>query len=86
MRGWSRLDVNSPTYNAQRVGAPLLVLHGEADRVVPVTQSRRLIRALAAAGKAYRYVEQTRGDHAFSVEADRLQFLQELEAFFALYL
>jgi dienelactone hydrolase len=86
MRGWSRLDVNSPLYNAQRVDVPVLVMHGEADRVVPVNQSRRLARALAAAGKAYRYVEQPGADHALSVEAHRLQFLEEVEAFLAFYL
>jgi dienelactone hydrolase len=86
MRSWQLLEANSPIHNADRVDVPLLVLHGEADRVVSVDQSRGLVRALAAAAKEYRYVEQPGGDHAHGTEAHRLRFLAELEAFLALYL
>lgn len=40
---------------------------------------------LKAAGKTYRYVEQPESDHHFTREADRLQFLKEVEAFLAQY-
>ncbi len=80
------LEANSPAYNAPRVGVPLLLLHGAVDRVVPVEQTHRLVRALAAAGREYRYVEQLGGDHALSGESQRLRFLEEVEAFLAFYL
>ncbi|MGY2733709.1 alpha/beta hydrolase family protein [Sphingomonas sp. UYP23] len=60
---------------------PILILHGKKDTVVPVAQSRSMVARLKAAGKPYRYVEQPLGDHHFSREADRVQFLTELEAF-----
>lgn len=42
---------------ASRIDAPVWVFHGDADRTVPVTESRRLTEALKAAGKTVRYTE-----------------------------
>jgi dipeptidyl aminopeptidase/acylaminoacyl peptidase len=64
---------------------PILIMHGKADQVVPVKQSREMVEKLKAVGATYRYVEQPLGDHHLTREADRLQFLQELEAFLAKY-
>jgi dipeptidyl aminopeptidase/acylaminoacyl peptidase len=75
----------SPLNFAADFSIPVLLMHGKADMVVPVKQSRQMADRLKAAGKDYRYVEQPLGDHHFSREADRLQFLQELEAFLAKY-
>ena len=58
---------------------------GKADQTVPVKQSRAMADRLKAAKATYRYVEQPLADHHFTREADRLQFLQELEAFLAKY-
>jgi len=60
-------------------------MHGKADTVVPVKQSRELAARLKAAGKTFRYIEQALGDHHLSREADRIQFLTELEAFLREY-
>jgi dipeptidyl aminopeptidase/acylaminoacyl peptidase len=38
---------------------------------------------LQKAGKDHRYVEQPLGDHHFSRQEDRLQFLKEMESFLA---
>ncbi|MEG3143115.1 S9 family peptidase [Sphingomonas sp. RT2P30] len=73
----------SPLNFAADFSMPVLLMHGKADRRVPVKQSRQMADRLKAAGKDYRYVEQPLGDHHFSRQADRLQFLQELEAFLA---
>jgi dipeptidyl aminopeptidase/acylaminoacyl peptidase len=75
----------SPLAFAADFSIPVLLMHGKADMTVPVKQSRQMADRLKAAGKDYRYVEQPLGDHHFSREADRLQFLQELEAFLAKY-
>lgn len=79
------LKAVSPLNFAADFSIPVLLMHGKADMVVPVKQSRQMADRLKAAGKDYRYVEQPLGDHHFSREADRLQFLQELEAFLAKY-
>ncbi|HXV59603.1 MAG TPA: prolyl oligopeptidase family serine peptidase [Vicinamibacteria bacterium] len=45
------------TETARRVSAPVWVFHGDADRRVPVNESRKLAAALEAAGKSVRYTE-----------------------------
>ena len=47
----ARYEDRSPASHPERlVGVPVLLLHGDADPVVPVEQSRHLAVALAAAG------------------------------------
>lgn len=75
----------SPLRNPSSFGSPVLIMHGKLDLRVPVAQSRQMAEKLKAAGKDYRYVEQPLGDHHFSRAEDRLQFLQETEAFLAKY-
>jgi dipeptidyl aminopeptidase/acylaminoacyl peptidase len=71
----------SPLNHAAEFTIPALLMHGDRDVVVPVSESRRMAERLRDAGKPYRYVEQRGGDHHFSSAADRLQFLRELESF-----
>ncbi|MEP2101475.1 MAG: S9 family peptidase [Parasphingorhabdus sp.] len=73
----------SPIHYAEEVQVPVLLIHGKKDRRVKVSQSKRFAKALKKAGKNVRYIEQKEGDHHFSLEADRVQFLQEMEAFLA---
>jgi dipeptidyl aminopeptidase/acylaminoacyl peptidase len=75
----------SPTKHADMFSIPMLIIHGKNDLRVPVSQSREMAAKLKAAGKIYRYVEQPLGDHHFSREADRLQFLKEMDAFLQQY-
>lgn len=75
------LKLVSPLYFAEQVSIPLLLVHGKEDKRVPVKQSRLMADKLKAAGKDVTYIEQKLGDHHFSREADRLEFLQALESF-----
>jgi len=43
---------------------PLWIFHGDADAVVPVDQSRKLVAALKRAGAPVRYTELAGADHA----------------------
>ncbi|RZF60974.1 S9 family peptidase [Sphingomonas populi] len=79
------LTAVSPANFAADFSIPVLLMHGDDDRTVPVKQSRLMVSRLKAAGKTYRYVEQPGGDHHLSSEADRVQFLKELEAFLKQY-
>lgn len=73
----------SPIHHAEEFSTPILLMHGKKDLRVQVKQSREMAEKLKSAGKEYRYVEQPLGDHHFSREEDRLQFLKEMEAFLA---
>jgi dipeptidyl aminopeptidase/acylaminoacyl peptidase len=85
--GWREsapdLKAVSPLYHAADFSAPILILHGKKDLRVPVRQSREMVEKLRAAGKPVEYIEQPEGDHHFSREADRLEFLKAMEAFLA---
>jgi len=49
---------------AERIkGIPIWVFHGDADRSVPVTESRQLVAALKKIGAAVRYTEYPGVDH-----------------------
>ncbi|MEG3180631.1 alpha/beta hydrolase family protein [Sphingomonas sp. LT1P40] len=62
---------------------PLLLVHGEQDRVVPPVQSKLLAQRLKSAGKDVTYIVQPQADHHFSRSEDRLEFLKAMEAFLA---
>lgn len=71
----------SPIKRPEKFGIPMLLMHGKKDQRVDVGQSREMAEKLKAAGKTHEYVEQPEGDHFFSREEDRLQFLQKMEDF-----
>ncbi|MFN3434227.1 MAG: alpha/beta hydrolase family protein, partial [Sphingomonas sp.] len=75
----------SPRFGAEQVTIPVLLLHGKADKRVPVRQSRQMADALKTAGKTYQYIEQPLGDHHFTRAEDRLEFLKAMGAFLAKY-
>lgn len=75
----------SPINFAAQFSTPVLLMHGRKDRRVQVNQSREMAEKLKAAGKVagrdYIYAEQPLADHFFSRQADRLDFLQRMDAF-----
>ena len=77
------LKAVSPVEHAADFGAPILIMHGKKDLRVPVAQSCRMAERLKAAGKPVDHIEQPLGDHHFSRQADRLQFLEAMESFLA---
>lgn len=83
--GWREsapdLKAVSPINFPETFSTPLLVMHGKKDLRVPVSQSRRMVSRLKDAGKPVTYIEQPLGDHYFSRQADRLQFLEAIETF-----
>ncbi len=79
--GDARLDAVSPARAAARAGAPILLIHGKDDTVVPVDQSRAMHRALGSAGKPVEYVELAGEDHWLSRSETRLAMLQAMVSF-----
>ncbi len=80
--GWvDELNAVSPVKLAARSDAPVLLIHGKDDTVVPIEQSRRMERALKAAGKPVELVVLDGEDHLLSGEATRTAMLQASLAF-----
>ncbi|MEM9937723.1 MAG: S9 family peptidase [Pseudomonadota bacterium] len=71
----------SPVNFADAVQAPVLLLHGDDDTVVPIGQSRTMERALKRADKNVQLVRLKGEDHWLSVPSTRLQTLVEMDRF-----
>ena len=71
----------SPANFAALADAPVMLIHGLDDTVVPIIQSRKMAKALQAAGKPVELVELPGEDHWLSTGATRLQMLQATVAF-----
>jgi dipeptidyl aminopeptidase/acylaminoacyl peptidase len=88
--GWwsdhARLKDTSPVNLATAIRSPLLIVHGEMDRRVPVDQSRDMASALKAAGADYQYLEMPLADHHLSRQEDRLLFFKTMDQFLQRYL
>ena len=76
-----RLVENSPARRADAIKVPVLLIHGEDDRVVALEQSERMVRAMKKAGTQHRFVMLPRGSHHLDVGDNRLTYLREVEDF-----
>ncbi|MEM9375054.1 MAG: prolyl oligopeptidase family serine peptidase [Pseudomonadota bacterium] len=76
----------SPVNYAENVQAPVLLLHGDDDTVVPFAQSKAMERALKRADKSVELVRLKGEDHWLSVADTRLQTLREMDRFISEHL
>lgn len=71
----------SPLRRAAEADAPILLIHGKDDTVVPFVHSESMARALEAAGKSVEFLATDGEDHWLSREKTRVQTLQASLAF-----
>jgi len=92
MDGWRRtlgdapiakLQATSPARLAANVRAPILLIHGDKDTVVPFEQSQVMADAMKAAGKPVELVTLVNENHYLTRAATRTQMLEALETFLA---
>jgi dipeptidyl aminopeptidase/acylaminoacyl peptidase len=76
-----KLAAISPTRLAAQASAPILLIHGKDDTVVPYGQSVDMTDALQAAGKPVEFVTLRGEDHWLSSADTRLQMLTSAVAF-----
>ena len=69
------LDARSPARQAAQTDAPILLIHGRDDTVVPYSQTTLMAAALSRAGKPHEVVELAGEDHWLSRPQTRLQML-----------
>jgi len=79
----SRIAERSPARAANHFRAPVLLLHGTDDSVVPFAQSEMMARALKAAGKPHQLIALESEDHWLSSSSTRIRMLKEIERFLA---
>lgn len=73
----SRFDEVSPRKHAENADAPVLLIHGKDDTVVPFSHSAKMADALKDASKPYKIVTLKHEDHWLSSSDTRIQMLEE---------
>jgi dipeptidyl aminopeptidase/acylaminoacyl peptidase len=76
-------DEVSPALRADRIAAPVLLIHGSDDTVVPFAQSAEMEGALRRAGKSVELVTLKSEDHWLSRGSTRLEMLRATVDFLA---
>ncbi|MDP2562625.1 S9 family peptidase [Psychrobium sp. 1_MG-2023] len=77
---------NSPLYNADKVNHPMLLIHGDSDTNVPVSESHSMYTALKLLGKDVELVEFKGLDHTINSRKERLVWWDTTLAFFDMHL
>lgn len=72
LRERTRYDAQSPVHHARDIQVPVLILHGEADARVPLSQAQMFHRALRFNGTPVELVTYPRGPHWFHEQAHEI--------------
>jgi acetyl esterase/lipase len=76
----------SPVHYVRKDAPPILILHGTADNVVPLEQSRRFAEALKKAGARYELVVVEGAPHSFHLQPKERDLRGVVLGFFDRYL
>jgi dipeptidyl aminopeptidase/acylaminoacyl peptidase len=77
------IEAVSPAKMAANYKAPVLLIHGADDLVVPVKQSELMENALKKAGKDVTYLRLKGDDHSLSNSDNRRAALEAMSSFVA---
>ncbi|MCC2616990.1 S9 family peptidase [Aestuariibacter halophilus] len=75
------MEARSPYYHAKSIKTPILLVHGEDDRVVDKRQSALMADALEDEDKDVEYILLPQGDHYLSIQGNRHRFFRAMDAF-----
>ena len=75
------VDDISPIRSVATAEVPVLLMHGDADVIVPPDQSQRFYDAMMRAGHPVEFVKLEKEDHWLSREATRVQMLDSMVTF-----
>lgn len=76
----------SPVYHVDKIKAPLLIVHGRDDPVVPYSQAEELTDALDKAGKPYELIAKFNELHGIANYKNRIELFNRVERFLAKYM
>jgi dipeptidyl aminopeptidase/acylaminoacyl peptidase len=79
----AELNAYSPTRLADKLAAPVLLVHGGADEVTPPAQAQAMRESLIKAGRPPEWFYVSGEGHGFYAEKNRQAFYEKLEAFLA---
>jgi dipeptidyl aminopeptidase/acylaminoacyl peptidase len=75
------LQSRSPAYNANKIKAEVLLIHGARDERAPIEQAESLQKALKQAGVPYQWLEIGNEAHGYYDEQNRLTVYSKVLAF-----
>ncbi len=81
-----QFDQVSPLKHADRIQAPVFLLHGSDDERVPISHSKKMIDALVANKKPYEWYEFKNEGHGLYAGSNRVLFKEKLLAFLDKYI
>jgi dipeptidyl aminopeptidase/acylaminoacyl peptidase len=82
----AKLKAISPVNFADQIKAPLLIIHGKEDVIVPLKQAKKMVSALERAGNKPEVLFIPEEGHGFKHEKARVQEFKAIEAFLAKHL
>ena len=80
------MEANSPRLHADKIEAPVLIIHGGGDRRVPIAHAEAMRDALKAYGKEYEWQVFADEGHGFMREDNRAAYYRRMDAFLAKHL
>lgn len=80
------LEMYSPRRHADKIKAPVLIVHGAGDRRVPIKHAEGMRDALKSAGKEVEWVVYADEAHGFMKPENRVDRYKKIEAFLRKYL
>lgn len=81
-----QLDEVSVIEHAEKLTVPVLLVHGDKDRIVEPWHSQKLAKKLKRLGKEYRYIELENGSHSLSKQQNRTLLFKEMDQFLGKHL
>ncbi|MCH8193722.1 MAG: prolyl oligopeptidase family serine peptidase, partial [Planctomycetes bacterium] len=81
-----RYRERSPLFSAERIRAPIIIFQGEEDRVVPPSQSARIVASLKARGIPHEYHSYSGEGHGFRKNESVRACLEATERFLLTHL
>jgi dipeptidyl aminopeptidase/acylaminoacyl peptidase len=80
------LKRRSPVYNAEKIRAPVMLLHGKDDQRAPLEHALRMRAALEKAGRPPEFLSEWGEQHGFFDEDNRIKAYERILAFFEKHL
>ena len=78
---YDKLEQQSPINFAEKINIPVLLIHGDKDRVVDVKHSQKMRDELQDYNKDFEYIELENGNHHLEIEQNRVKTLSSFESF-----
>jgi dipeptidyl aminopeptidase/acylaminoacyl peptidase len=64
-------------HRAQKPTAPFLLIHGDADKVVPLSQSKKLVEAITRAGGSAELIVKPGGGHPWMTISQEVKVMAD---------